>query len=243
MLFFQGGYGGFNARSLVAGSGTGLRRQLQSAELARGPMEALAEEAGIPCYAQVVVDGDLLVVAAAGPQGQSVGTHIGSRLPLQPPYGSLFCVGEDLPAAVRRWTANIGKVADDERETLRSVLETVRGRGWSVGLVAPRHEEIWQEVGRLADMAPTPANDARLAELLTPLRAYYDPREFPDQPVDLRILAAPVVVDGATTMVVALHGFTEPLSVDALAPYLAALDRTASRIGDRISQRMDAAVS
>lgn len=236
MLFFRGGYGGFNARSLVSGFGTGLHRPLRIGQLAREPLELLADETGINCYAQVVVDGDLLIVAAAGPRGRTLDTHIGSRLPLQPPYGALFCVDDDDAAVgVQRWTATTKRVSDEERATLRATLDTVRDRGWSVGLTAPDHERTWQQVRRLADTSPTPETDAAISELLEPLRPYYDPISLPSEPLDVRILTAPVVVDGETVMVVALHGFTAPVSSDELQRYVDGLKRTAATIADSIS--------
>ncbi|WP_338889117.1 flavin reductase [Rhodococcus sovatensis] len=237
MLFLRGGYGGFDARSLVAGYSTDLRKQLQVADLARAPMEQLAAELNLACYAQAVVDGDLVVVAGAGAGGTSVRTHIGHRMPFTPPYGALFCDEDDIDAAARRWSRYARKPAsDDERRTYVDMLATVRTRGWSIGLKAPHHDRVWDQVTQYSRVAPTPDLDRKIGAVVDELTPYYEPNEV-DAENNVRILAAPVVDDaGRTVLVLALFGMPNGVSPDQVESWA----RTLVSVADEVSRRLAA---
>lgn len=207
LLFFQGGYGGFSSRSLVAGFSADLREQLQVADVARQPMERLAAELDLACYAQAVVDGDLVIVAGAGAGGEAVRTHIGRRIPFMPPYGALMCDDDDLDAAARRWQRHLGgPVSGAAHLGHVAMLARVRERGWSIGLVAPRHDEVWDEVAQFSVVTPTPSLERRIGDLLDGLTPYYEPEELPSDDIDARLLGAPVRRDGRVVMVLTLYG-------------------------------------
>lgn len=210
LLFFQGGYGGFRPGSLVAPWSADLRLQLQVADVARGPMDELAREVGFPCYAQALVDDDVVVVAGAGGE-RTVRAHIGRRMPLVPPYGSLFLDLADPDVAAAQWARQLrAPVADDVRATHRVLAERVRSRGWSLGLRAPRHDEIWEEVARFSDTRATPEAERRIGALLDGLTPYYEPADLdPAATYDVRVLAAPVRLDGRTVLVLVLHGMPD----------------------------------
>lgn len=207
LLFFQGGYGGFSSRSLVAGFSADLREQLQVADVARQPMESLAQELGLSCYAQAVVDEDLVIVAGAGAGGDAVRTHIGRRMPFRPPYGALLCDDADLDTAVARWERHAGSpVSEAVREEHARMLRQVRERDWSIGLVAPHHDEVWTEVAEFSAVPPTPELERRIGHLMEDLLPFYEPSTLPDGDVEVRLLGAPVRRDGQVVMVLTLYG-------------------------------------
>ncbi|MFE7244042.1 flavin reductase [Streptomyces sp. NPDC057580] len=231
LLFFQGGYGGFRSRSLVAPFAADLRDQLQVADLARAPMERLAEETGLSCYAQAVVDGDLVIVAGAGVE-DGVRTHIGRRMPFLPPYGSLFVDHLDTDTAVDRWTDHLRSTPTPEARTeYARMLGTVRDRGWSLGLRAPRHDEVWHEVARFTSLVPVPAVERRLGELLDGLMRYYEPTALPeDGRYDVRILAAPVRRGGGTALALALYGMPDGADRGTVLGWAGRLRETADKV-------------
>lgn len=226
LLFFQGGYGGFRSQSLVAPFASDLRNELYVADISREHMENLAEELGFACYAQAVVEGDLVIVAAAG-NSPGTGVHIGRRMPFVPPYGSLFFDDDDLTAAASRWGKHRKSIpSQSSLETYASMLGRVRERGWSLGLVAPQHDEVWSDVERFTTRPPTPAVERQFADLLDAVASYYEPEVLPaDAHYDVRILAAPVQRGGRTVLALALYGM--PLNVDYIT-----LERWIKRLTD-----------
>jgi len=208
LLFFQGGYGGFRSRSLVAPFADNLREPLQLADLARRHMERLTEELGVPCFAQAVVDREIVIVAATG---ESARTQIGRRMPFAPPFGAAFVTGGDLDEGVRQWTGHL-RVSDEQRAVYRQKLEAIERRGWSYGLFTPRHEQIWAEIAASNGEPQTPAVERHHAELIDELLPYYDPAELPTKAEHPRILTAPVWHDGKAPLVLALFGLPDHVS-------------------------------
>lgn len=234
LLFFQGGYGGFSSRSLVAGFSADLREQLQVADLARQPMESLAQELGLSCYAQAVVDEDLVIVAGAGAGGDAVRTHIGRRMPFRPPYGALLCDDADLDAAVARWERHAGApVSEAVRDEHARMLRQARERGWSIGLVAPRHDEVWAEVAEFSAVPPTPELERRIGLLMEDLLPFYEPSALPDGEVGVRLLGAPVRRDGQVVMVLTLYGMPRASRAD-VDHWVERLRATADEVTSRL---------
>lgn len=240
LLFFQGGYGGFSSRSLVAGFSADLREQLQVADMARASMEALSRETGLACYAQTVVEGDIAIVAGAGAGGESVSTYIGHRMPITPPYGALFCDSPDIDSAVDQWIRHSRKGASEAaRATYREMLATVRRRGWSIGLVAPNHDEVWEHVARFSQVPPTPALDREIGELVDELTPYYEPAELPANDIDARSISAPVrSADGRTVMALSLFGIPSGISSAQIEMWADVL----VSVADQVSQLVQGAM-
>ncbi|HTW15327.1 MAG TPA: flavin reductase [Nocardioides sp.] len=206
LLFFQGGYGGFDPGTLVAPYAADLRDQLRVADLSRGPMERIAHELGLECYAQAVVGGDLVIMAGAGLSAGSYRAHVGRRLPFVPPYGALFLGGLEDREATATWTSySSGDLPTGTLAECRRMLDRVRDRGWSIGLVAPDHDTVWEEIVGHADDPVLSRRTGPLVETLTP---YYEPAEIAaDGEYDVRILAAPVhAPDGRVIETLALWG-------------------------------------
>ncbi|MGF0313457.1 flavin reductase [Rhodococcus sp. IEGM1428] len=232
LLFFRGGYGGFDSRPQVAELSGDLAVQLRVADLARVPMERLAAELDLACYAQAMVDGDLVIIAGAGAGGESVGTHIGRRMPFAPPYGALFCDDESLPAAVGRWGTYGRKPATEEARRVHvDMIATVRGRGWSIGLVAPHHDQVWDEVERFSRDAPSPQLDRSTGGAKDRLMPYYEPQELDVESNDVRFLAAPVVDgSGRTVLALALFGLPSGASKSRVQSWAHELVATAEEV-------------
>lgn len=226
LLFFQGGYGGFHSRSLVAPFADKLSEPLQVADLARDHMEQLSDEIGVPCFAQAIVDREIVIVAATG---ESARTQIGRRMPFVPPFGAAFFAGGDLDEGVRQWTAHL-RTSDDQRAIYRQKLEAIEQRGWSYGLFTPRHEEIWAEIDAANAEPQTPAVERTHAALLEELLPYYDPAELPTEALHPRILTAPVRDGERSPLVLALFGLPRNVAPEQLEAWGARLKATAEAV-------------
>ncbi|MFG2960967.1 flavin reductase [Streptomyces sp. NPDC048291] len=245
LLFFQGGYGAFSARSLVAPYENDLAAQIRLADLAREHMSTLADEFGLECYAQSVAGDEIVVVAAAGPPHTAVRTHVGRRLPLMPPYGTLFVAGEGERAA-QAWISRLPRpVSEEDLAACRNMLEQVRRRRWSLGLVSPRHPEVWHEVEGFSRAARTPELDLRVGQLLDEVLDQYEPAELdPDALHDVRVVAAPVHgPDGTVVQVLVLFGMEPGASARQVARWRDRLIEEADAVTAAIGGRRPSTVS
>lgn len=232
LLFFQGGYGGFRTQSLIAPFAIDLQEQLQVVDVARTPMEHLAGELGIDCYAQALVDDDLVIMAGASGGNTAFRSYVGRRVPFMPPYGSLFINEDDLDLAVDRWISQMASaVSAEQKGSYRRMLETVRERGWSIGLCAPQHDDVTVEVDRYSSVARTPVAERRVSALLPGLAPFYEPAVIdPDEQYDVRILVAPVRIDGRTVLALTLAGMPGGVSASEVQHWVSRLQATAGEV-------------
>ena len=228
LLFFQGGYGGFDARALAAPYRPDLRSQLRFADLARPELELLADRTGLQSYTQSIAGDDLVITAACGDLAV-VGEHIGRRLPLAPPFGSVFAAAD---AAVAKRLAAAGSAGHDAAE-LDLRLERVRRRGWSIGLHADDHDERWSEIALHGDAPETTAVRARVDLATRALMPFYDPDDdvLEAGELSVRIITAPVRdAAGAVVQAVALFGLPHPAPRSIVLQWIDEAVETAARI-------------
>lgn len=232
LLFFKGGYGAFDPGSLAAPYRPDLRSQLRVADVARPHLEALASETGLESYTQALVGGDLMVIAASGSPGRSVRTHIGRRLPFASPFGSLFAAFDPLLEA--EWRSNRAAEPGTEQYGADSArLARVRERGWSIGLLAPGHDALWQEISAHADRPDTSLRHRRVHSALQGLADRYDPDdgELTSEVVSVRIIAAPVRDEsGLVVQLVVLFGFPDSADRTMLQGWIDAVVKTADAV-------------
>lgn len=124
--------------------GAAARTTYPAARLAEGPMQQLSDDLDLSCIASQAlvrddVDGaagDEIVILAATGTRRPFGVNIqpGTRMPLVPPLGSVFVAwsGDD---EIDRWLANLGpKATKADFSRYRDALESVRERGYSLGI-------------------------------------------------------------------------------------------------------------
>lgn len=230
LLFFQGGYGGFRTRSRVVPFASDLRGQLQLADVARGPMERLADELGAEVFSWAVVDGDLVVMATVG-GGAGPVAQVGRRMPMLPPYGAVFLSNDDPASGVQRWIRDL-RVAPETLEQYESMLRIVQERGWSVTLAGPDHDATWQAViPEILSRPPSPALDRRFAEMVAGLLPYHEPALLdPQGTYQVRSIAAPVRVEGEVVLALGLHELPAQLSGAELNQFADRLRQTADEV-------------
>ena len=109
LIFFQGGYGRFDAGPLAAAARGDLAEPLRLADLARPELDALANDLDVECVATALVGDEIVLLASAGPlEGRTAATLIGRRIPARPPLGALWMAYEatSAPAPGTRTTTS-----------------------------------------------------------------------------------------------------------------------------------------
>ncbi|MGI5132459.1 flavin reductase [Pseudonocardia sp. CA-107938] len=137
LLFLRGGYGAPRIDSLQV-EAAGLAPVLRMADAVRPEIEAVSRELGVECVVLAAVDGDVVMIAAAGvdaridsPAGR-LRTHVGSTFPLVAPLAAVFTAWAG-PEEQRRWVAEGTRLAGtDVTDLAIEAMEAVRGRGCEI---------------------------------------------------------------------------------------------------------------
>jgi flavin reductase (DIM6/NTAB) family NADH-FMN oxidoreductase RutF len=230
LLFFRGGYGRFTPASMVADQAQGIAlAQLRSVDRARLEMERLTERIGGFCIATVRV-GDELAIAASAGQARRGGaaTLVGQRLPFTPPTGAVFAAW--LSQSERSSWAARGSGGPD---TARA-LDTVRARGYSVGLRNDAQRALSE---RLLAAAEGRQHYADIEDLLGGLA--YDPVDLtPELCRDIRLVSAPAFnADGRVELALTLYDFPKPTSAGGIHEYIDQLVFTARAVTEKLNGR------
>jgi flavin reductase (DIM6/NTAB) family NADH-FMN oxidoreductase RutF len=233
LLFFQGGYGRFSPASMAAEEGQGFTlAQLRDVDKARSQMDRIATNIGARCIATVRVGDELVVAASAGQARRgSSATLVGQRLPFAPPTCSVFAAW--MPAAeAERWLDR--RDSGETRRAAAAALDTVRRRGFSVGLINEAQRTFSD---RLAAMAEGRGHPADLENLLDALS--YDPVELPPETVrDVRVISAPVFDgEGRVSLALTLHDYPKPSEQHSAAAYIDQLVSAAATVTKHLGGR------
>lgn len=226
LVFFRGGYGQFAADSLVLRPETELIPQIRVADLARGEMESVARSTGLECVAQAVVGDELVLLASATPPySDATNSHVGVRIPLLPPRGSLFAAWPMAESPWKKWLS-----ASEADESLNNLLSRVRQRGWSVWL-ASEDAELNSLFDAVANDSISQDEFGRLSLAIDNLHAVMEPDDFGNGELAVRFLGAPVHgSDGAVVLVLRLLGLPATMSVGKLEELAALLVAAADRV-------------
>lgn len=213
----------FRLGPAVVALGTAALETHPAIDVAREAARELAASTGLEVALTSVAGEEIVFLARMGkPSPSSVSLHVGQRMPLVPPLGSVFVAWGDAEPWLARAT---------DPAPLRAELEATRERGYSVALGA----ESQLELGNALDaLAATPA-DVRLQDAVEELvgglnsTPYHPARMDEASSYGVSMIAAPVF-DSTGEVVVALTllGFPGPLSGADVARY-GELVRSAAR--------------
>jgi flavin reductase (DIM6/NTAB) family NADH-FMN oxidoreductase RutF len=133
LVFFRGGYGGFEPASLVAGDPhNDLTVPLRLVDLARPVLEEFTERSNTQVAVTGLVGDQVVVLAVAGApaEDRASGTFIGGRVRAIPPIGATFMAWEP-EGRVTSWTA---LAPAEEAGNLLARLDSIRDSGVAYSL-------------------------------------------------------------------------------------------------------------
>jgi flavin reductase (DIM6/NTAB) family NADH-FMN oxidoreductase RutF/DNA-binding IclR family transcriptional regulator len=212
LLFFQGGYGRFSPASLAAIDSPIISQpQLQLVDRARPFMEALTSDLAASCIASVRIGAEIVVAASAGtPKQDLTPMLVGQRLPFRPPTGAVFAAW--LPEHETQQWLDESRV-DTRTKEYRLQLETVRCRGYSLGLRNDAQRAFVAKLSKLTN-SNYEAHHPELQQLIAALA--YDPLELSsDALAAVRLISVPIF-DNSERVIMAftLHSFSKPNGQD-----------------------------
>jgi DNA-binding IclR family transcriptional regulator len=175
-------------------------------DVARDAARELAHETGLEVAVTAPAGDHIVFLAKAGePSARGVPVHIGQRVPLIPPIGSVFVAWGGADA----WLAQA-----HNPDRLREVLEIVRRRGYSIALEADARQQLGHA---LNDLAANPSDDrlsSRVGKLVSDLseRRYQLHQLKADRHYAVSMIAAPIFGSaGQVALAITLQGFADGL--------------------------------
>ena len=194
-------------------------RQVTLTEHARERMGRLAEATGRQCVASTVVGDDMVIIAKAGNAGPSgVTMDIGARMPLRPPFGTVF-VAWSGEASIRAWLDETIPYSGPLMDQCLNALSAVRSQGYSVGMSISDElsEQIWRP--STVSWATTDKHSRQAFEQLI-LNEYLVAELHPDREYAIGNISAPVFgADGRVVLALAIPYFSETLPGSLIAEH------------------------
>lgn len=115
-------------------------------------VERLSEQLDLEVVLTAATEDEIVVVGrSSGSSGFGEVIHVGQRMPLRPPLGTIFLAWapED---AVDAWLERARpSLTVDERAAQRQALRSVRARGYAVGLESTKRRDLTRFVAEMAD--------------------------------------------------------------------------------------------
>ena len=120
--------------ALVALGGAAVEAN-PAVQLAMPHMEALSSELGLDCVASAAIEDQIVILTRASSRRPfGIEVEPGQRLPLAPPLGTVF-IAWSTQTEIDRWLAKVGpKATNADIQRYRQAVDTVRARGYSLGL-------------------------------------------------------------------------------------------------------------
>lgn len=235
LLFFQGGYGGFNPKGLSALGDGDFIEALRLAEAARPHIRRIADRYACESAVLVALDEDDMTTADSAYAGTAqVYERLGARLPLMPPIGEVYIAFA--PREVQdRWCT---KAAKDEatQARYRRRLETVRRDGYAVVQVgaegAVQYARLHDALDEYASGPLTPSRERAVREVIAEMAHFFEPIDIcEDTSYDLGSIVVPVFnPDGGVTMVLRMTQLPQDVCGTTVREWVAALQASAAEV-------------
>jgi DNA-binding IclR family transcriptional regulator len=209
-------------------------RQVTLTEHARERMGRLAEATGRQCVASTVLGGDIVIIAKAGNAGPlGVTMDIGARMPLRPPFGTVF-VAWSGESSIRSWLEETIPYSGPLMQQCLDALSAVRSQGYSVGMSISDElsEQIWRPT--TVTWASTDKQSRHAFEQLI-LNEYLIAELRAGQQYAIGNISAPVFgADGRVVIALAIPYFNETLPGSLIAEHARLLVQAAGLVTSEI---------
>ncbi len=233
LLFFQGGYGRFSHRPLVAVDEK-LYASIRTAERGREYLQGLADQLGVEVNVIAARGDEMVYVATAVSAGVRSRTVLGAPFPIIPPLGEVHVAGwsED---RIQQWLSRLAGDDDDRARQLHRVRQ-VQERGWTASMAGGRPEgELRQALRRYADEDLTPAQHRDVVRDISQATAFYQPFELDDADTwDLHslLVAVPRCEGSDVDLVLRVGRLPHGVGADTVRGWVSAAQQTARRLAD-----------
>lgn len=239
LLFFQGGYGGFNPKGLSALGDGDFIAALRLAETARPHIRRIADRHGCESAVLVAIDDEDMTTADSAFGGSAEAyERLGARIPLMPPIGEVY-VAFAPPQVQEHWLA---KAAKDEEAIAhyRGRLEAIRRDGFAVVQVGPEREEeyarLHEALDEYASGPLTPSRERAVREVIAQMSLFFGPVDIcEDGTYDLGSIVVPVFnPHGGVSMVLRMTQLPQDVDGTVVREWVASLQQAAAEMTDAL---------
>ncbi len=243
LLFFQGGYGGFNPGGLTARGDADLIAAIRVAEIARPQIERLAKTFACESAVLVAANDQELTTAASAYGGEAeVREPLGERIPLMPPLGEAYVAwlgDEQIAAWLRRASSQAPEViAKYERR-----LADVRERGYAISRTNPdnaqQYADLRTAMQEYAAGELTPIRERAVRSVIAETSAFFETCDIVEDDVyHLGSVVVPVLgPDGRTAMCLRLTQVPQGVTGRQVLEWVAALEFAAGSVARELASR------
>ena len=202
--------------SVVALGSAALERHT-AIDLARDGARDLSKELRLEVAVTALAGDDIVFLARAGEQrARGIAVHVGQRVPLIPPLGSVFIAWASADRAAD-WLAR-----SPSAKSAKAVLAGVRSRGYSIALDDDARRGLGTALDRLADSPIDASLRSEVDAFVTELghSEYQVTKLDRRRTYDVAMLAAPVFDSaGEAVLALTLLGFEPNLTADQVIAY------------------------
>jgi flavin reductase (DIM6/NTAB) family NADH-FMN oxidoreductase RutF len=218
LLFFQGGYGAFAPRALVASPREQLEDQVRMADLVRHDLSDLADEMHVETRAVAVAENEQVLVAAARPSdSRSFPIPVGTRLPLIPPWNAAYLAWEPADEVEQRCSLVNPSLTEERRAEFDRELARIGRHGWALSY--REDQDRLDELSRLLEaqqrFGHTPAIKRGLAEVVSRMRPHGDTDSLDDAIARTGLSVSVPVFDAGCHVPMLLVAFDLPAETTA----------------------------
>lgn len=241
LLFFQGGYGGFNPRGMSAQGDAEIISAIRLAEVARPDADRIAREIG--CEAGVLVginDHEVTTAYTAFAGGAQMEEALGERILLMPPLGEGYVAWRPEPEA-EEWIARTSSKDDEVKDKYRRRLEAVRERGYALSVLGAEsphdYEDLKQAMRDYATGLLTPAREREVRGVISAMSPFFETLDLEDDTsYDLGSIVVPVLgPDGTCVMVLRARQLPPGATGAQVRRWITSLQDAARRVEVRLT--------
>lgn len=235
LLFFQGGYGGFNPKGLSALGDGDFIEALRLAEAARPHIRRIADRYRCESAVLVTLNEDEMTTADSAYAGTTeVFERLGARIPLMPPIGEVYVAFA--PQEIQdHWCS---KASSDEKvqARYRRRLATIRRDGYAVVQVgavgAVQYARLHEALDEYASGPLTPSRERAVREVIAEMSHFFEPIDIcQDKTYELGSIVVPVFnPDGGISMVLRMSQLPQDVCGETVREWVRALQEAAADV-------------